>query len=97
MLAQTTTARSIDILLRSTLADHPAHLRAFDLAIAHLDLALLPNRVSVAMKAEAAAAIMELSTSGQGEPSELARHAVARVAQRGFRWPGVGSAADSPL
>lgn len=70
---------SIEALLRSALSVHPDGLRAFDMAVVDLVASNAPFRVSPAMKAEAAAAILELVGSGQMRVDELAELAVRRV------------------
>jgi len=76
---------SIEKLLRSALSDHPDCLRAYDIAVSDLVASNAPFRVSAAMKAEAAATILELVGSGQLAVDELARHAVNRVHGTDFR------------
>lgn len=79
-LAQT----SIEHVLRSTLSDHPDCLMAFDLAVRDLTFSNGPYPVSPAMKAEAAAAILEIVASAQLDVATLAQHAVHRVRSTSF-------------
>lgn len=79
------TAQGIEALLRSMLSDHPDGVMAFDLAVHELVMSKAPSGVTSAMKAEAAAAILELVASGHLEVGELAQHAVRRVHGTGFR------------
>jgi hypothetical protein len=80
-----TNATSIEAMLRSALAGPHDGLQAFDLAMSELVGQKAPHTVSSAMKAEAAAAILELVTSGQLDVVELARCAVRRANEVGLR------------
>jgi hypothetical protein len=81
------TAPSIESLLRSVLSDHPDGVMAFDLAVHELVMSEAASGVTSAMKAEAAAAILELVASGHLQVDDLAQHAVRRVHATGFRLP----------
>lgn len=76
---------SLESLLRRALSDHPVCLRAYDLAIRSLVEENAPFRVSPAMRAEAAAAILDLAGSGHLTEEELAKGAVCRVRGTDFR------------
>lgn len=83
MLSDQITAR-MNRDLRSTLWQDVECGKAFDLAVADLARRTTPRRVTLAMQAGAAAAILEIAASRRIPAVELADRAVRRVDANGF-------------